>query len=209
MLKKMSRSIMKNFCCLTVILLFLTSTLFAEEISPDFYGRLSKSGFSLTSYVVVVAVPEQKLKIFKNGKFLKSFIISTAKNGTGQEIGSGQTPLGLHRISEKFGFSSPPDTIFVGRQSTGRKWVVGATLEKDLILTRILWLEGLERGLNQGPNIDGMLVDSRKRMIYIHGTNREDLLGTPASQGCIRMEKQNVMEIFEKVPTGSLVWIEE
>ncbi|MFT4552119.1 MAG: lipoprotein-anchoring transpeptidase ErfK/SrfK [Chlamydiales bacterium] len=199
---------MTIFRSLTLSLIFLSSSLFGEEISGEFYSRLSRSGYSMTKQLLVVSVSEQKIKVFTNGKLKYSYTISTAKNGIGQEVGSGQTPLGLHRVSEKFGYSSAPDTIFVGRQSTGRKWVLGSGGDQDLILTRILWLEGLEQGYNAGLNSAGKSVDSRKRMIYIHGTNHEELLGKPVSKGCIRMEKNDVLAIFERVPNGSLVWIE-
>ena len=196
------------FRFLGIALIFFSSTVFGEEISSDFYDKLSRSGYSMTRQLLVVSVSEQKIRVFSSGKLQKTYLISTAKNGIGQEVGSGQTPLGLHRVSEKFGHSSAPNTIFVGRQSTGRKWTPGSAANEDLILTRILWLEGLERGFNSGSNSRGKLVDSRKRMIYIHGTNHEELLGMPVSKGCIRMEKNDVMEIFEKIPNGSLVWIE-
>lgn len=199
---------MNFFRSFALALLFFSSSAYGEEISADFFSRLSRAGYSMTKQLLVVSVSKQKITVFSNGKHQKTYTISTAKNGIGQEVGSGQTPLGLHRVSEKFGYSSAPNTIFVGRQSTGRKWVPGSGGDQDLILTRILWLEGLERGFNSGVNSNGKSVDSRKRMIYIHGTNHEELLGTPVSKGCIRMEKGDIMEVFEKIPNGSLVWIE-
>jgi lipoprotein-anchoring transpeptidase ErfK/SrfK len=84
------------------------------------------------------------------------------------------------------------------------------TLESsDLITSRILWLEGLEPGFNSGVDAEGQVVDSYERYIYFHGTNHEDKIGTPVSKGCIRMLNTDVIELFDLVQVGDLVWIQE
>lgn len=186
----------------------MVSTLQGMEMPSDFYHQLRVSGRDLSSYVLFVEVAKQTMKVFHNEKMIKTYTVSTAKNGTGQVMGSGQTPVGLHAVREKFGKKAAPDTIFVGRRNTKERWVSGSKEKKDLILTRIFWLEGLQEGLNRGQDSKKNVVDTYTRMIYIHGTNQETLLGKPVSQGCIRMEKHDVMELFDFIPVGTLVWIE-
>ena len=132
---------------------------------------------------------------------------STSRFGLGSAAGSNRTPLGRHRGTEKIGEGEPIGAIFEGREPTGLIAEVlgpGVDRDEDLITTRILLLEGLERGLNQGPG-----VDSKARYIYIHGTNEEGLLGRPASHGCIRMTNRDVLELFDNVPVGTIVTIRE
>ena len=96
-------------------------------------------------------------------------------------------------------------TIFRSRANTGKVAKIltePIDVEEDLVLTRILWLEGLEPGVNRGPGID-----SKSRYIYIHGTNEEGLIGTPASHGCLRMKNDDVIDLFDRVPVGTEVWI--
>lgn len=133
------------------------------------------------------------------------FPVSTALNGTGQLHGSQQTPLGLHRIDVKIGQGLPAKSVFVGRRWTGEVYTsaLGETFPgRDWILSRILWLKGLEPGLNRGG-----LQDSRRRYIYLHGTDQEHLIGTPCSHGCIRMKNADIIELFERVNLGEQVHI--
>ena len=83
-------------------------------------------------------------------------------------------------------------TIFKGRQAVG-EWALGDESEEDLILSRILWLAGLDEDN----------ANTHDRYIYIHGTNQEDLLGQPVSHGCVRMRNDEVMELFVLVPEGT------
>jgi lipoprotein-anchoring transpeptidase ErfK/SrfK len=158
---------------------------------------------------LVVSTSEQVLRVFENGTLTHTYPVSTAEAGNGQLSNSYQTPLGLHKVSKKIGSGAEPKTIFRARQNTGKKWTPANTSKEDLVLTRILWLEGLEPGFNKGRNARGDLVDSMKRYIYIHGTNDEKAIGRPASKGCVRMETNNLMEVYQETPTGTLVWIEE
>lgn len=158
---------------------------------------------------LLISVKAQKMAFFQHARLVSVYTISSAKNGTGQREGSFQTPLGLHRISDKIGKGAAPNTIFSSRKNTGKIWQNSIdNQEKDLILSRILWLDGLEEGYNRGKDPQGFVVDSRKRMIYIHGTNQEKLIGKPASRGCIRMKMKELIEIFDRVPTGTLVSIQ-
>jgi hypothetical protein len=130
-----------------------------------------------------------------------SFRCSTSRFGPGQIEGSNRTPLGLHRIAEKIGGGLPVGTVFRARQPVGLTW---HGLPQAMITTRILWLDGLEPGFNRGGN-----VDSHSRYIYIHGTGDESTLGRPSSCGCIHLAANDLIPLFDKIPSGTLVWIEK
>lgn len=131
----------------------------------------------------------------------KVYDISTSKYGIGNVENSNQTPLGIHRIANKIGDNAPPGRIFKSRIDTGIDWCEDLT-EENMVLTRILRLQGLEPGVNNGPGID-----SFERYIYIHGTNREDLIGTPMSHGCICMRNKEIIELYDSVEEGTIVII--
>jgi lipoprotein-anchoring transpeptidase ErfK/SrfK len=136
---------------------------------------------------------------------IREYPISTATNGLGQQCGSYCTPRGRHRIAEKIGQDQPMYTVFKSRQPTGEIWSpqLGAEQpDRDWILTRILWLEGMEHGYNRGGE-----VDTHDRYIYIHGTADEHLIGQPTSHGCIRMRNRDVAELFDLVEVGTPVTI--
>ena len=127
--------------------------------------------------------------------------VSTARAGIGGAEGSYRTPPGWHSIKRKIGDGAPPGTVFVSREPTGEIWR-GEAREDDLILTRILTLEGLEDGVNRGPG-----CDSLERYIYLHGTNHEPLLGRPMSHGCVRMANADISELFGRMGHGDHVLI--
>ena len=158
--------------------------------------------------VIKINVAQQQLQLFDEaGDLLQQYSVSTSKNGTGNENGSEQTPLGLHRIKDKIGGAMPINEVFIGRVPHGNLEECkerGTDLPDDVIMSRIIWLEGMEPGRNQGG-----YVDTYQRYIYIHGTNHEDAIGTPTSIGCIRMRNQDVMDLFRQVDVGSEVLIEE
>lgn len=143
---------------------------------------------------------------FPDGDMLiRQYPVSTAAKGAGEESGSFRTPRGRHRIAERIGAGMPIGTAFKARVPTGEIWTPELNAEnpgRDWILTRILWLEGLEPGKNQGGN-----VDTHDRYIYIHGTHEEHKIGTPASHGCIRMKNADVAELFDLVKVGTEVRI--
>jgi len=146
-----------------------------------------------------VSVSAQRLDMVgDDGRVTRSFPVSTAKNGTGSEPDSHKTPLGWHRICQKIGEHADSGTHFIGRKPTGRIWKsTDPVEEKNLVLTRILWLDG-EEDHNK---------TSKDRYIYLHGTNREDLIGTPASAGCVCLKNSDVIELYDLVPTGTRVEI--
>ena len=136
---------------------------------------------------------------------VKTFRCSTSRFGISQIAGSNGTPLGLHRIAEKIGAGVMVGTVFKARR------VVGHASQPEFadakITTRILWLEGLQPGLNKGFN-GGVNVDSHARYIYIHGTGDQTTIGRPASHGCIHLADADLIPLFDKLPDGTLVWIE-
>ena len=156
--------------------------------------------------MIEINIAKQQLDIFEEDKLIKSFRISTAKAGTGQQYGSFQTPLGKHRIAEKIGAGTPINTIFIAREPTGELY--SPQLEanhperKDWILTRILWLEGLEAGFNQGGE-----VDTKNRKIYIHGCPDARPMGQPFSHGCITLHNSDMLTLFDLVDAGVPVFI--
>jgi len=155
---------------------------------------------------IFINISEQKLRLINNNKTIKEFFIASAKNGIGQLFGSECTPLGHHIIRAKIGDNCPVNTVFVARRPTGE--IYSPELRKsfpnrDWILTRILWLSGLEPGFNRLGKVDTM-----RRYIYIHGCPDEDEMGVPSSHGCIKMRNTDVIELFDLVDTGVKVLIE-
>jgi hypothetical protein len=147
--------------------------------------------------LLVVEVAGQRLQVVRNGAVERSFPVSTSRHGTGQRENSFRTPLGLHEVADRYGDGLPLGTVFKSREPAGEALPPECWSEadpRDLILTRILHLRGLEQGFNLGPGID-----SFERFIYIHGTNHENLLGAPASHGCIRMGNRDVSTLFNLV----------
>lgn len=142
-----------------------------------------------------VHVARQEMDLLRKGEIVKTYPISTSKFGLGTEPGSFRTPLGAFRIFEKIGCDAPLGAVFKSRKPTGEVSSGGG--EEDLILTRIFWLEGLEDAN----------ANTRERYIYIHGTNQEDRIGTPASHGCVRMRNADIVELFMEIPDGALVEI--
>lgn len=157
---------------------------------------------------IKINVSKQLLSLFdESGNLLRQYPVSTSKYGAGNVNGSEKTPLGLHRIKDKLGGAMPVNEVFVGRVPQGNLDEChsrGIDLPDDVIMSRIMWLEGMEPGRNKGG-----YVDTYQRYIYIHGTNHEDDIGTPASIGCIRMRNQDVVDLYRLVEVGSEVQIEE
>ncbi len=143
-----------------------------------------------------VHVPSQTLDLLDDSEnLLRRYVISTSKYGLGPEPGSLKTPLGRFRVAEKIGEGAIPGEIFIGREPTGRCGVPEDP--EDNVQTRIFWLEGL----------DPENANTRERYIYIHGTNAEPHLGTPASHGCVRMSNLDVIDLYNFAPVGTPVEI--
>lgn len=180
----------------------------AEAFAPliqDLEKRFPKQNINP---LIVISASEQKLFLIENSQVINSYKISTAEAGLGSRSGSNKTPLGVHKVSQKYGKNAPLGAIFKARQNTKRVAKIltkpGARSNADNVTTRILWLSGMESGINKGGN-----VDSHARYIYIHGTDEEGRLGNPASHGCIRMANTAVVELFQRVPVGTVVSIIE
>lgn len=145
---------------------------------------------------ILVSIEAQRLKLCtEDGEEVSNYVISTSKFGTGSTPGSNQTPLGRFQIAEKIGDGAPPGMIFDSRVPTGEFGKDGDP--KDHVETRILWLDGL----------DADNANTHARYIYIHGTNSESKLGTPASYGCVRMSNTDVIDLFDRVKVGTPVEI--
>ena len=162
---------------------------------------LASAGWNATEPALVVVGAVQRVYLLGTGRSL-DWPVSTAAAGFGNHQNSGKTPIGLHRIAACIGEGVPCGTVFKGRVATGE---VVTHLDRpcgDYITTRILWLEGLETGFNQGPG-----VDSKERFIYIHGTPYSNQLGRPGSAGCVRMDNRHILELLTHVHVGTLVLI--
>jgi hypothetical protein len=146
------------------------------------------------------------MQFYRAGELVQAFVVSTSLRPPSNVKGSLGTPLGLHAIAEKIGRDQPPGMVFKGRRPTDQDFRQSSDEENrgNLITSRILWLRGLEPGSNCGGE-----VDSHDRYIYIHGTNHEDRIGTPQSAGCVLMRNLELVELFEQVRIGDLVWIAE
>ncbi len=157
--------------------------------------------------VITVNIAEQRLRLERAGEVLMDVAVSTAKNGPGELNGSECTPRGQHRIRAKIGEGCEPNAVFVGRRPSGEIFSESLRAEypqRDWILTRILWLCGMESGHNRGGNVDTM-----RRYVYIHGCPDSDPMGVPSSHGCVKMRNQDIISLFEMITVGTLVLITE
>jgi len=154
-----------------------------------------------------ISLPEQRLTLWRDGKAVLAYAVSTALNGAGEKNGSEQTPRGWHRIRARIGAGCAPGTVFVGRRPTGECYspaLAEANPDRDWVLSRILWLCGNEPGKNRLGDVDSM-----RRYIYIHGCPDTEPMGEPRSHGCVRMRNADIIELFDRVTTGLPVVIEE
>lgn len=177
-----------------------------SKIPPACLSACQRFGYAPTKYILTVSIAAQTVSLFEDGRLVKKFPCSTSRFGIGEIEGSNRTPLGLHRIAEKIGGGEPAGTVFESRK------IIGHTSQPQFadakITTRILWLEGLESGFNQGFNGD-VNVDSHARYIYIHGTGDQESIGEPVSHGCIHLADADLISLFDLLPSGTLVWIAE
>ena len=163
------------------------------------------SNFSNLDTLLFVDIDTQSLLHIKKGTVFKKYSISSSYYGTGSTENSLKTPLGRHEIYKKIGNGLPNNAILKGRVWNGAiADIITEPIDTDfdLVTSRILWLDGLEVGKNKGEGID-----SRNRYIYIHGTAEEGLIGKPASDGCIRMYNDDIIELFDLVDEKAQVWI--
>ena len=162
---------------------------------------------ALTGRWIRINLRTQHLDLLEDDILLLTYPISTATNGGGERVGSEKTPRGLHEVRELIGHGMPSGAIFVARQWTGEVCtpeLQAGNPERDWMLSRLIWLAGLEVGKNCGGD-----VDTFARYIYIHGTPDSEPVGEPHSHGCIRMRNADVIALFDMVDTGTLVRIDE
>lgn len=145
---------------------------------------------------LIVNVDQQKARLYEGRRLKDVFTISTAKKGVGSEPGSNQTPTGTLRVAEKIGADAPLGTIFKSRVASGL-WDGQDITGRDMILSRILWLEGTTPD-NQ---------TTHDRYIYLHGTSHESKLGTPNSEGCIVFANDDIVKVFDALDVGDTVTV--
>ena len=160
---------------------------------------------------LLVGAQSQQLWLCEGERVLACYLISTALNGLGERSGSEQTPRGWHQVRARIGAGAALGAVFRGRRATGEictPELLAEHPERDWILTRILWLSGLEPGVNRGLQGD-VCVDSMRRYIYLHGTPDSEPMGLPLSHGCVRLRNADIAELFEQVPAHTPVFISE
>ena len=188
-----------------ILISLLTLNTTAQNSIIEQVNNYLDSKNTFTEEVIYVSIKKQKLYHIQNNQIIKEYIISSSAYGIGSASGSNKTPLGLHSIREKYGEKTPINGKMTGRVFYGNIATIYTNQTKsktDDITSRILWLEGLEKGKNSGKGID-----SFDRYIYIHGTSEEGRLGKPASHGCIRMKNKEVIDLYNLVEVGTLVLI--
>lgn len=152
-----------------------------------------------------ISVPEQRLRLTRSGGVITEWPVSTASKGAGEQHGSECTPRGHHKIRARIGHGLPLGAVLAGRRWTGEIWTPELDAQypdRDWILTRILWLSGLEPGRNRLG-----CVDTMRRFIYIHGCPITESMGIPGSHGCIRMRNDDIVSLFGQVAAGTEVFI--
>lgn len=166
---------------------------------------MSSDGAGVTS-LIEISLADQLLRISSAG-VCHVFPVSTARKGAGEQQGSEKTPRGWHQVRAAIGADAPLNAVFRGRRPTGEIYSPQLAQQqpgRDWILTRILWLQGLETGRNRLGKVDTM-----RRFIYIHGTPDSEPVGVPGSHGCIRMRNAELLTLFVLAPPGTPVWIQE
>ncbi len=153
-----------------------------------------------------IDIASQMLYLYQGQELVASYPVSTSRQGPGEEIDSGCTPRGLHRVRIKIGAGEPENRVFVGRRPTDEIYTpeLGKkNPQRDWILTRILWLTGMESGKNRGGK-----KDTLRRFIYIHGCPDSEPMGEPLSHGCIRMRNRDLLNLFERVDSDTIIEID-
>jgi len=180
----------------------------SDDVFISTFERVSKTcqrlGIKSAERILFVRISTQTMQFYHRGELVRSFVISTSLRPPSNLKNSLGTPRGLHEIAERIGAGQPTGMVFKGRVPTGRHFseFSEADCKTNLITSRILWLRGLEPGVNQGGD-----VDTHDRYIYIHGTHHEDRLGQPQSSGCIQMANLDLIALYEEIRTSDQVLI--
>jgi hypothetical protein len=183
----------KSSTLLLSSLILISLAPFAESSSPK---PTAVGESSLKGVQAVVSIVHQRMYVLLQGKKFRDFAISTSKYGIGDEIGSFKTPKGLFRVHCKLGDGLKSGVVFKSREPTSEIVAPNAP-GRDPIVTRIIWLEGLEDSNRH----------AFQRCIYIHGTPQEKELGHPVSFGCIRMASRDVIKVYDILPNHARVAI--
>src|SRR3954471_1152495 len=168
--------------------------LFTSEAPMEQVNKsAARLGIKPGERVLLVRIGTATMQFFRKGELVKSYVISTSKRPPSNVKHSLGTPSGLHEIAERIGAGQPPGMVFKARRPTGHHFseLPDADTDGNLITSRILWLRGLEPGVNRGGD-----VDTYERYVYIHGTNHEDRLGQPISAGCVLMRNLDVVALY-------------
>ena len=192
---------------LKLMISFFSLLCYNSYCQSDIFEKINQYMSEKERYkeLLFVSIEEQKMYQIESKKITHIYDISTSKYGVGNKKNSNKTPLGLHLVKEKHGDNVPINGRMVGRVFYGdiAKIYSDSTISKtDDITSRVLWLEGLEHGINKGKNID-----SFERYIYIHGTSEEGRIGIPSSHGCVRMKNKDVIDLYKEVSIGTFVLI--
>jgi L,D-transpeptidase catalytic domain len=163
-------------------------------------------GIKPADRLLLVRISAQTLQFFQNGNLVRAYPVSTSAEPPSNIKDSLGTPRGLHEIAERIGGEQPLGMVFKGRRPTGKHFLEHED-DGNLITSRILWLRGLEPGVNQGTDADGRVVDTHARYVYIHGTNREDRIGQPQSAGCVLLANREMVALYDEVRVGDQVLI--
>ena len=161
----------------------------------------------MKTFRIIVKLREQTLDVYEGDTIVRHYRVATGKKGIGEQSGSEKTPRGRHKIRAKIGHGQAENTVFIGRRPTGEIYQPSLRdkhPDRDWILTRIMWLSGLEPGFNRLG-----MVDTMRRYIYIHGCPDEDEMGIPSSHGCVKMRNSDIIELFDLVPVGTEVLLSE
>lgn len=164
----------------------------------------SQLGIKPADRLLIVRIGAATLQYYRGRQLVKSYVISTSRRPPSNLKNSLGTPRGLHEIAERIGAGQPPGMVFESRVPTGRHFseMPDEKADSNLVTSRILWLRGLEPGVNRDGD-----VDTYSRYVYIHGTNREEKLGEPVSAGCVLMRNLDIIELYEEIRAGDWVWI--
>lgn len=163
-------------------------------------------GIKPADRILLVSISAQTLQLFRRGELVRAYPVSTSARPPSNIKDSLGTPRGLHEIAERIGGEQPIGMVFKARRPTGRHFSEH-TDDGNLITSRILWLRGLEPGVNIGRDAEGREVDTYARYVYIHGTNREDRIGQPQSAGCVLLGNLDMIALHDEVRAGDQVWI--
>jgi hypothetical protein len=163
-------------------------------------------GIKPADRLLLVRIATQTLQFYRSGELVRALVVSTSLKPPCNIADSLGTPRGLHEIAERIGGEQPIGMVFKGRRPTGRHFSEHAD-DGNLITSRILWLRGLEPGVNAGRDAHGRVVDTYARYVYLHGTNREDRLGHPQSAGCVVLANADIVALHDEVRGGDHVLI--